>query len=313
MSKQRKSSKETMSNLFNRYVWLVDLIYRRRRITYEEVSNAWCNSSLNYSGDGLPLRTFHNHRAAVAAMFDIDIECDKRNGFVYYIENSEDVARGGVRQWLVNTFAVNNLINESHKLKSRILFEQIPSGQHYLTPIIEAMRDGLAVEITYESFWRSEVHTFPIEPYCVKVFKQRWYVVGRSPLKNELRIYALDRIVDLFTTDQKFTLPKDFSGAEYFQHAFGIIPEDGWHDVEYVELKVYGKQANYIRTLPLHHSQEEVETNEEFTIFRYLLCPTYDFRQEVLSHGDRVEVLSPVSFRTEVAEAVRAQTRRYEK
>ncbi len=313
MSKQHKSSKETMSNLFNRYVWLVDLVLRRRKITFEEVSNAWCNSSLNNSGDELPLRTFHNHRSAIAAMFDIEINCDKRNGFVYYIENSEDVTRGGVRQWLVNTFAVNNLINESHKLKSRILFEQIPSGQHYLTPIIEAMRDGLSVEITYESFWRNEVHTFPIEPYCVKVFKQRWYVLGRSPYKDELRTYALDRISDLHITDDKYSVPKDFDAAEYFRYGFGIMPRDDWHKVEYVELKVYGSQANYIRTLPLHHSQEEIQTNVEFTIFRYLLCPTYDFRQEILSQGEKVEVLSPVSFREEVAEVVRAQAKRYER
>lgn len=60
--------------------------------------------------------------------------------------------RGDARQWLLNTFAVNNLINESHKLKNRILFEHIPSGQQFLTPIIEAMLDNMTIEITYQSF-----------------------------------------------------------------------------------------------------------------------------------------------------------------
>ena len=108
----KKSSKENMSTLFNRYVWLVDLIYRRGRITFEEINDNWLRSSLNTNEEDIPLRTFHNHRKAIEQMFDINIECDKRNGYKYYIENVEDVERGGVRSWLINTFAINNLIKE---------------------------------------------------------------------------------------------------------------------------------------------------------------------------------------------------------
>lgn len=133
---KKKSSKDTTSNLFNRYVWLVDIIYRRGKITFEEINEYWQRSLLNLDGEDLPLRTFHNHRQAIEQMFDINIECDKRNGYKYYIENTDDMERGGVRSWLLNTFAVNNLINESHKLKQRILFEKIPSGQMHLTSII---------------------------------------------------------------------------------------------------------------------------------------------------------------------------------
>jgi len=114
---KRKSSKENTSNLFNRYVWLVDIIYRRRKIKFEEINECWQRSSLNIEGKDLPLRTFHNHRQAIEQMLDITIECDKRNGYKYYIENADDIERGGVRSWLLNTFAINNLINESHKLK----------------------------------------------------------------------------------------------------------------------------------------------------------------------------------------------------
>ena len=84
--KNRKSSKDNMSNLFNRYVWLVDTIYRRGRITFEEINERWMRSQLNETGDEIPLRTFHNHRKAIEQMFDINIECDKRDGYVYYIE-----------------------------------------------------------------------------------------------------------------------------------------------------------------------------------------------------------------------------------
>ena len=93
----RKNGKNNTPNLFNRYVWLVDTIYRREKITFEEISDLWSCSTLNDTGEDLPLRTFHYHRQAIEEMFYINIECDKRNGYVYYIENRDDMERGGVR------------------------------------------------------------------------------------------------------------------------------------------------------------------------------------------------------------------------
>ena len=150
-------------DLFNRYIWLVDTIYRAKKITFEEINERWLRTDMS-EGEDLPLRTFHNHRKAIEQMFDINIECNKRGGYYYYIENAEEMERGGVRSWLLNTFAVSNLINESHHLKQRILFENIPSGREYLTHIIEAMRDSQAIEISYQSFTRDEPHTYEIEP-----------------------------------------------------------------------------------------------------------------------------------------------------
>ena len=300
----RKSSKEKMSNLFNRYVWLTDLIYRKRKITFEEINEQWRASELNYSGDDIPLKTFHNHRHAIEDMFDICIDCDRRNGYVYYIDNSEDMERGGVRQWLINTFAVDNLINESHKLKHRILFEQIPSGQRYLTAIIEAMRDGIALEMTYQSFGADEPHAATVEPYAVKVFKQRWYVVGNNG--TQVRVYSLDRILSLESSDKNYTLPIDFDSEGYFYNSYGIINDSRIPATE-VQIKAKGVKAKYIAALPLHHSQTEIEKGENYTIYSYYLSPTYDFRQELLSHGAEVEVLSPQWFRDEVSEVIREQ------
>lgn len=285
-------------DLFNRYIWLVDTIYRADGITFEEINEKWLRNSMS-EGLDLPLKTFHNHRKAIEDMFDINIVCDKRGGYKYYIENADDMEKGGVRTWLLNTFAVNNLINESHHLKRRIVFEQIPSGQNFLTPVIEAMRDGMSIEIKYKSFWRQDEYTTEVEPYFVKVFKQRWYLIARNKIKDAIRIYALDRIRALSQTGNAFVMPKDFSPEEYFYNSFGIISQDNCPP-EIVELKVYGMQKEYFRTLPLHHSQEEVENADGYSIFRYYLSPTYDFIQEILSHGCEVEVLSPQHLRDEV-------------
>ena len=306
----RTSSKNKTSTLFNRYVWLVDTIYRRGKISFEEISGLWSRSTLNESGEDLPLRTFHNHRKAIEEMFDIFIECDKRDGYLYFIENSDDMKTGGVRSWLLNTFAVNNLINESHKLKHRILFEEIPSGQHYLTPIIEAMRDELTLEMTYQSFWRDEPTTFEIEPYCIKIFKQRWYVVARSLYYDTIRIYSLDRIHNLRITEKTFIFPEKFCPETFFEDAFGIIVDENIEPC-CVRIKAFGNRRKYLQTLPLHHSQQETEITDNDSVFSYFLSPTFDFRQELLSQGDEIEVLSPDWFRKELKEVVGNMNERY--
>jgi len=302
--KPRKTSKDKTSHLFRRYVWLVDIVHRYERISFEEISERWRNSSLNEDNEDLPLRTFHNHRVAIEQMFDIIIDCDKRGGYKYYIDNSDDLKKGGVRSWLLNSFAVNHLINESHKLKHRILFEQIPSGQRFLTHIIEAMRDERTLEITYQSFWRDAPNTFEIEPYCVKIFRQRWYVVARNPYYEAIRIYSLDRIQNLQITEKSFKLPESFDPEAFFGYNFGIIVDETITPCT-VQLKVFGKQVKYLQTLPLHHSQEETEITDEYSVFSYFITPTFDFRQEILSHGEGIEVISPDWFRNEMVETMR--------
>ena len=292
-------------DLFNRYIWLVDTIYRTGKITQEDINAKWVRNSMS-DGNPIPNRTFHNHRIAIEEMFDINIECDKST-YEYYIEHAEDMERGGVRSWLINTFTVNNLINESHKIKQRIQFEDIPSGQQFLTPIIEAMRDGVKMEITYQSYW-SDAATFEIEPYFVKIFKQRWYVIGKSDM---LRIYALDRLHDLKPTATKFRMPTGFDPEAYFADCYGII-HDTEETAQLIKLKVNAGQANYLRALPLHHSQKEEERNEKYSVFSMYLKPSFDFRQEILSLGELVEVISPPSFRAEIYEMYRKAIELYQ-
>lgn len=297
-------------DLFDKYIWLVDTIYRARKITFEEINERWLRSRLS-EGEDIPLRTFHNWRIAIEQVFDININCNRKGGYYYYIENADDMQKGGVRNWLLNTFAVNNLINESHHLKRRILFEEIPSGRKYLTSVIEAMRDGLEIELYYQSYWYEEPSTYTLQPYCIKVFKQRWYVIGFCKERNNIRTFSLDRIQQLTTLDAKFVYPKDFDPEAYFADYFGIMIEN--KKLETIRIKVYGMHVQYIRALPLHHSQCEIETTEDYSIFEYRMKPTLDFRQELLSRGADVEVLAPLTFREEMIQSVDKMSSLYNK
>ena len=298
-------------NLINKYVWLVDTIYRAGRITYEEINEKWLDQDMDTKP--IPIRTFHKWKNAAEEMFNLVIECERKGGYHYYIDNKEEVKRGGLRNWLLNTISVSNLLLDSQSIKDRILLEDVPSGQDDLALILEAMKTNTQLRITYQSYWRDESFTFNVHPYCVKLFKQRWYLIAFSPNLDRIMVYALDRIYDICKLDgETFTMPKDFYPEDFFYNYYGIIACTK-RKPEKVKLKVSAGQANYLRSLPLHDTQEEIEENEEYSIFTLRICPEFDFCQEILSNGEDIEVLEPLWLRKEIAETINRMWNKYNK
>ena len=298
-------------NLLNKYVWLVETIYNAKYITFEEINRRWLDDDIS-EGVEIPKRTFHTWLNEAQEMFGLVILCERKGGYHYYIENAEEIRQGGLRNWLLNTISTSNLLMEHRQLKDRILLEEVPSVKDHLSPILAAMKTDATLRITYQSYWRDESSTFELEPYCVKLFKQRWYLVGRSPHYDQIRIYALDRILSLEITGKTFKMPKKFDGGEFFKDFYGIIAHEN-AKVETVKLKVNAGQANYLRSLPLHPSQKEVERDEGYSIFELQLCPKFDFQQEILSQTPEIEVLSPEWLREEIADKVKALWEKYVK
>lgn len=298
-------------SLFNRYIWLVDTIYRAKYISRDEIDRRWARSQYNDLHEpGIPDRTFHRHKEAIREIFDIEIRCDRRRGNLYYIANSEDLELDSMRQWLIGTFSVGTLLNESRDLHERILFEEIPSGQQYLVPIVEAMREGRALALSYWSFHHAAVFDCQLEPFCVKLFRQRWYLVARNVQTLKIRIYGLDRIQTLEVTDRRFRFPEDFDAREFFASSFGIIV-DRKCPVERVRIRATSQQSDYLRTLPLHASQQEVERGDDGSVFEYRLRPTFDFLQELRKYADAVEVLEPQWLRGQILGDARSVLRLY--
>ena len=300
--------KQNSSILFNRYIWLIDLIYSAGYITREEIDRRWSRASLNFDHESMiPERTFHRYKDAIQEMFQIDIRYNKSRG--YYIENTEDIQRDELRQWLIGTFAVENLIGESSELRRRILLEDIPSGQRHLTLIIEAMRDGVKIRIIYQSFHSAEPSTFILAPYCVRVFRQRWYVLGTSEKGKELRLYGLDRILNTERTTIPFVPPENFDAEAFFANGYGVTVDE--RKPEIVRISVDAYQANYLRSLPIHPSQEETERNNDYSVFQFFIVPTYEFIKELLSYGGTLEVLSPKWLRKEMKQEARTMNEIY--
>ena len=297
------------TNQLNKYVWLVETIYRARRISLKEINRRWLANDMS-DGLEIPERTFHKWRIAVEELFGLYIANEGRGEYRYYIENAGELSSGSMRSWLFNTLSVSCLLQTNIGIKDKILLEEIPEGQQYLPVILDALKKNTVLSMTYQSFFRDEENTFDVEPLCLKLFRQRWYLVARSPYYNKVMIYALDRVRHLEATDSPFTYPKDFYPDEFFDGCFGIIAGDGTK-VETVRLKVSAGQANYLRSLRLHGSQEETERNDEYSIFTLHVRPTFDFIQELLWNGADIEVLSPAWLRDEVAAIVKRMWNHY--
>lgn len=294
-------------NLFLRYVWLVSLLYRYKRLTLREINEKWLHT--DYSrGVPIPRRTFHCHREKIQELFDINIECDRKTS-EYYIEDCQTLANDKIRSWLLETFSVNNLAAEQQRLHDRILLEKIPSGEIYLTTVIEAMRDSRIIKITYKSFTEPVAHDVCLHPYFIKVFRQRWYVIGYAPAYKRIRTYSIDRFENIEITKETFEYPGDFVPEEYFKECFGIMHSDT--SGETVLLKVVSAQSRYFKTLPLHETQKTVSDTDTFTIFRYKMKITNDLVRELLSYGADIEVLEPEALRDEIKKQLKEALDKY--
>ena len=214
-----------------------------------------------------------------------------------------------INQWLLNSFVVSNLLMDNRSISDRIMLEDVPSGRYYLENITSAMRDNLQIVIDYEDFFGNTIQGLKVNPYFIRLFKCRWYVMALVLPEKEIHRFGLDRIKLIEVLESKFSYPKDFSPQDYYIDYYGVF-----HDSKplTIRLKAYHEKPHYLRSLPLHHSQREIESNADYTIFEYKIAPTYDFIQEILSHGNQLEVLSPDVFRQQIKAIIQEMLDFYE-
>lgn len=301
-------AKQNAAILLNRYVWLIDTIYSAGHITREEIDRRWRKSAISEDEDSIPERTFHRYKDAIQELFQINIGFSKSHG--YYIENSNDIRFDDLRQWLISTFAVSNMLGDAKRIRRNVSFEPMPSGQKFLTIMIEAIRDSVKLRVTHQGFSKDHSSTFLIEPYCLKIFKQRWYVLAKSQYPDgRLLVYGLDRFISVERTEDHYSIPEKFDADTFFRSFYGMSVPQG--KPQNVRLKVTASQANYLRSLPLHHTQQEIEQHDGYSVFEYYLIPTYELRQEILTHGANIEVLAPQSLRDEISSVVKQMAEMY--
>ena len=298
--KKETNKKSSKPYLFNCYIWLLNTILRGP-ISRAEIDEKWAHANANaYKQDSLPESNFHRWKSTVEDLFEVKIKHNAYNE--YYIDEAEDLRGTNLRARMLNIITIDSLLNDSKELSDQILFEPVPSGEKFLAPIIEAMRDKCVLQMTYQGFGKPRPYTFPIEPYCLKMFKQRWwYVLAYAPDIDKLWVYALDRIHAIEPTKKKYQLPEDFDAEEYFKDAYGVTVLDEQQQPQKIVISISDDQAHYLRTLPLHPSQKEIEPINGYPAFSFYLYPADEFLRELYAYGSDLEVHEPKWLREDFA------------
>lgn len=309
-----------VSELLRKYIWLVQTFIRagERGLSLDEITGKWEDRF----GSDYSRRTFNNHREAIEEVFGIHIGCNRSTNRYYVAYSEEMTDEDAETAWLINTFTVNNMLSMGReRLSGRIAVEDIPSGHRHLTSIMEAMTDNSEISISYRKYTSTESSTYTLHPYAVKEFAMRWYLVAYCIERKALRVYGLDRIMELETTGKTFRMPRNFDVNELFATSFGIyIPEERGQTIIF---RSTIKEANFLRDLPIHASQKElsekdvakrfpdIERNGDEAYFEIFVCPNDALTMEFCKHGSRLEVLSPASVREAVAEELRRAAAKY--
>ena len=289
-------------------------------MTLGELSELWRQQEES-DGQELSRTTFNRHRDSILDIFGVIIECDRKDGYRYYIENEEVLKENSIQNWMFSTLSVSNMLDGNAGLQDRILLESIPSGGDKLRQIIDAMRDNRRIRIQYHKYTSSESKPYTLEPYCLKLYNRRWYMLvnkadASTPdddtKKGDLFIFSLDRIESIELLQTKFVVDKNFDAEAYFNDCFGIMV-DGSLKAERVVLRAYGLTPYYLRDLPMHHSQKEIKRTEEYTDFEYKLRPAEDFIEHLLSLSTRVRVIEPVRLAREMQQRLKDALSLYNK
>ena len=277
----------------------MDTIHKAGRITFAEIQEKWLRSDMS-EGVELARSTFNRHKDTIQDMFGIYIECDRQNGYKYYIGNDEVLRDDSVQNWILSTLSVNNVISESLSLQNRILLQSVPAEDGYLGMVIDAMKKSVRIAVDYRKYGTDSPNHLNFEPYCLKLFKQRWYILGHfhrdateeKPEADYFGVFSFDRILNMELTDVKFRIDPDFDAQEYFNECYGVLVGDDTRP-EHIVIRAYGYERFYLRDLPIHKSQYEIGRGENFADFEFYLRPTIDFSGHLLSRGNLIKVLQP--------------------
>lgn len=195
-------------------------------------------------------------------------------------------------------------------MQDRVILEEIPGGKAYVDPILDALQREVIIVVDYQSY-DGPHELYNVCPYALKAYDRRWYLLGYIKEKDAIRSIALDRILDLKITNKTFDRPRDLDARKYYANTIGIFVNEDL-PVETVRIRAYGIQMEYIRSLPLHKSQQEVKAKlGEYAEFQYRVFITPELVSTILSMGEKVEVLEPDGLREKIKNRLLSSIRLY--
>ena len=318
-----------MDNRVKFYSWLIGLL-DRKHLTFEEIADEWKEARANQDNDVLDKRTFHRYRDNIQSQFGISVECNKSDGYRYYLKR-DPVDDDDVTEWMLSSLRLASL-GDMLKYHNKVMLDTPPYNTEYLDDILAAIDKHYLLKFKYVSGFGAESDIL-LQPAFVRYYKQRWYVVGvknssaevdgESDLnaatdgKKLVRCLPFDRISFLKLICEKHPLSakmkKLLTPENYYEDCFGIYRIENV-PVEKIRIRAFYPEYNYIEEVPLHESQQKVKVSKDGMFREYTLTvrPSRDFLQELLWHGRNIIVLKPESLRLEMIGILKDMTKSYE-
>ncbi len=276
--------------MYKAYVWLITTIRDYGPMPLNEINNLWIKDNVN-EGVGLDRSKFFRYKREIEEVFHISMGYNSKEG--YYIKNPEIFRKDSIENWMLSTLAVNYAIGECADIKDRIGVENIPSSERFLRNIIQAMRRNQILHISYQAYGRDKVSHYTVQPYFLKLYHQRWYLIGPSDSKPVITL-ALDRMKQVKNMGTEFLMDSSLTVTEYLKDCYGVM-KDETLEAEDILIRAFGTEKNYLRDLPLHGSQTEVMQGEDWADFRFRLRPSWDFIGKLMERANRLKVMEPES------------------
>jgi predicted DNA-binding transcriptional regulator YafY len=257
---------------------------------------------------GFSKRTLQRDIREIRNNFGIDIEFSKsRKG--YFIGNETENMNF---QRMMEAFDTFNSLNQVQEMTPYIHLEKRrPQGTENLYGLLHAIKNRFQISCSYQKFWEEEISHRQVEPFALKEFKNRWYVLAKDLKDGAIKTFGLDRLSDLEFSKKTFKAPADFDIGEHFRYCFGIISPNG-NEPQDILLSFDPMQGKYIKTLPLHWTQVVIIDNDHELQVKLRLCLSHDLIMELLSFGDKLKVLQPQSLIDEIRSAHFSASKQYD-
>ncbi|MBR1521083.1 MAG: WYL domain-containing protein [Bacteroidaceae bacterium] len=291
-------------------LYLINLLERRGAMSLKEINECFRHSNL-YDGEILP-RTFARYKEYIAETFPCYVEFNARTGKYELVRDGElDGEAEALYNYLLSAYHIEGMSELALKHRDKIMLMDAPNGVENVQMVLEAIDQKKGLECDYWSYNKKSKKHLTIIPYFLRTWEQRWYLVA-EPLNHHhgQSVFALERMYSMWLTEEKMLPSKNIHVEEYFEGCFGINHSDE-PKPERIRIKVYDTQVEYVRALPIHESQREVETTKEWSLFEYRVEPCYNFYQQLLWHREKLEVVEPQHVRDEMRGIVEKMLKAY--
>ena len=292
-------------------LYLINLLERKGALTLKEINDYYQYSSI-CEGDEILPRTFLRYKDYIEATFPCYIEYNARTG-KYELHRHKALygEDDSLYDYLLSAYHIEGMTELALKHREKILLSDAPTGVEYVQTILEAIDKKHGIECDYYSYNKKSVKHQMLIPYFLRTWENRWYLVAEPDNHHHGQsVFALERMDNIRLTGEKMLPSKKITPEEYFDGCFGVNHSDD-QKPERILIKVYSTQVEYIKKLPIHESQKEIEATDEWSIFEYRIIPCFNFYQQLLWHRERIEILEPKSIRDEMKRIIENMLNHY--